>query len=534
MVWRNEYKLFKKKDAHTGKEIFSQYHSDSPLQIYSNEFWMSDGWDPMDYGRDYDFSKSFFPQFRDLLYAVPAKARSLSNEINSEYCNNSEDLKNCYLCFNAILLQDCAYTIQVARLRNCFDLTCSTSSENCYDSINITDSSLVQSSIDCAMGLDLFFCADCRNCSNCVGCVGLRSKSHCIFNVQYSKEEYQEKFASLNLDSHLGRQAVKAKMLELYFAKPHKYMHTMKSVDSSGDYIFGSKNTKQSWVTMKAENVKYAQDTRYTKDAYDTLVSWKAEDAYEGACIGLGSSTIRFVFQSFPGIFDVSYSAFCSDCSHCFGCVGLRYKEYCIFNKQYTKEEYNALVPKIIEQMKTVEYINPQGHRYAYGEFFPPEFSPLAYNDTIASDHYPLTEEEIKSGGFITRQGSTRDYAPTLRSDDIPDKIENVSESILNQIIECEDKGVCVHDCTKAFRITAEELAFYKKMNIPPPHKCPNCRLKARLVFRGGLHYFTRGCMCDKAGHDHTDKCQNKFETSYHPDGLEIVYCESCYNKEVY
>ena len=28
--------------------------------------------------------------------------------------------------------------------------------------------------------------------------------------------------------------------------------------------------------------------------------------------------------------------------------------------------------------------------------------------------------------------------------------------------------------------------------------------------------------------------CKKEFETSYAPDRPEIVYCESCYNKEVY
>ncbi len=28
--------------------------------------------------------------------------------------------------------------------------------------------------------------------------------------------------------------------------------------------------------------------------------------------------------------------------------------------------------------------------------------------------------------------------------------------------------------------------------------------------------------------------CQNEFETSYAPDRPEIVYCERCYQQEVY
>ena len=40
--------------------------------------------------------------------------------------------------------------------------------------------------------------------------------------------------------------------------------------------------------------------------------------------------------------------------------------------------------------------------------------------------------------------------------------------------------------------------------------------------------------MCDKTNHDHNGKCQIEFETSYAPERLEIVYCESCYNQEIY
>jgi len=30
------------------------------------------------------------------------------------------------------------------------------------------------------------------------------------------------------------------------------------------------------------------------------------------------------------------------------------------------------------------------------------------------------------------------------------------------------------------------------------------------------------------------DGCTNEFETPYAPDRPEIVYCEECYNKEIY
>lgn len=38
--------------------------------------------------------------------------------------------------------------------------------------------------------------------------------------------------------------------------------------------------------------------------------------------------------------------------SNMFGCANMRDKQYCILNKQYTHEEYEKLVPQIIEKMQ--------------------------------------------------------------------------------------------------------------------------------------------------------------------------------------
>ena len=68
---------------------------------------------------------------------------------------------------------------------------------------------------------------------------------------------------------------------------------------------------------------------------------------------------------------------------NCFGCVNVKEKEYCIFNKQYTKEAYERIVPQLIQQMQD------DSQR---GEFFPTDFSLLPYNDSAAYDYYPVRE----------------------------------------------------------------------------------------------------------------------------------------------
>ena len=96
----------------------------------------------------------------------------------------------------------------------------------------------------------------------------------------------------------------------------------------------------------------------------------------------------------------VSYSTFIINCHNVFGCAYLRNAKYAILNKQYTKEEYEELVPKIIKHMNDMPYIDSKGRVYKYGEFFPFGSSPFSYEETVASEYFPLTKEEIKNSGL--------------------------------------------------------------------------------------------------------------------------------------
>ena len=67
------------------------------------------------------------------------------------------------------------------------------------------------------------------------------------------------------------------------------------------------------------------------------------------------------------------------------------------------------------------------------------------------------------------------------------------------------------------------------------------------IIFANPPKLSHRSCMCeqgrattDSRRHDpagsHLDsgKCSNEFETSYAPERPEIVYCEKCYQQDVY
>lgn len=81
--------------------MVSTYQSSSPLgikqTIYDQEEWRSDAWDPMSYGRSFDFNRGFFEQMRDLRLSVPRMSLITVNNENSAFTTGVAYSKNCYL-----------------------------------------------------------------------------------------------------------------------------------------------------------------------------------------------------------------------------------------------------------------------------------------------------------------------------------------------------------------------------------------------------------------------------------------------------
>ena len=78
-------------------------------------------------------------------------------------------------------------------------------------------------------------------------------------------------------------------------------------------------------------------------------------------------------------------------------------------------------------------------------------------------------------------------------------------------------------NCNNEFNIDTRDTDFYKKMNIPLPRLCPNCRHSQRFKLRNPFKIYARKC----------DKCEKDVETTYSPERKETIYCEDCYKKEV-
>src|SRR3989338_3299290 len=86
-TWRNERTLYHNKCAFSGKNIITMFAPETGLKVYDRDIWWGDKWDPFDYGAEYDFSKPFFVQFKELLHRVPLVNLGNTNMVNSDYGN---------------------------------------------------------------------------------------------------------------------------------------------------------------------------------------------------------------------------------------------------------------------------------------------------------------------------------------------------------------------------------------------------------------------------------------------------------------
>jgi hypothetical protein len=417
------------------------------------------------------------------------------------------------------------------------DITMARKCELCYElvtCINCYQTFFSQNCIDC---VEVYFSYGLRGCNNCFGCVNLHGKSYHIWNEPYAKEEYQKKLKSFGLDSYKNISLLKNKAHEFWKKFPKRYYFGVQNLNATGDYLEHSKNAKSCFGAANLEDVKFCSfvSNGPVKTTYDfTHYGDNIELINECLQTGRGIYNAKCGWGVWNDSKNADYCITMSGCSDVFGCIGLKKKQYCILNKQYTKEEYEKLVPKIIKHMNDMPFVDKKGRIYKYGEFFPIELSPFGYNETTAQEYFFLNQNQAKENGYNWREYDKRNYAITKNSDELPDSILETADAILDEIISCEHQGSCQENCMTAFRILPEDLQFYRRMNLPLPRLCPNCRHYQRLKQRNPLKLWHRKCMCEKENHLHKGKCEVEFETSYSDDRPEMVYCEKCYKQEVY
>jgi hypothetical protein len=370
---------------------------------------------------------------------------------------------------------------------------------NCYSCQYVFDSK------DCTGS---FYLTDCAACSDCILCSNLANASYCIRNQKYTREEYMKLKDEMITGSQKQRDALMKEFLEIRNKRKVKFAHIVNCQDSEGEYLANCKNCFNCFDVSNSEDLCNVISADFAKDILNSCyIGHKTELCLDSLAV-LGAYNVQHSYLVFIGS-DVEYSEISMSCKNIFGCIGLKSKQYCILNKQYSREDFESLRAKIIEHMKKTG---------EWGKFLPQEMSCFGYNESTAYEYYPLTKEQALERGFKWSDISTPAGGATgLESGKLPDRITEVGDEILNNAIISEASS-------RPYKILKPELEFYRKHRLPLPRLHPEDRYQKRNTLRNPFKVFNRTCTA----------CAAPLKSSYAFDRPENVYCESCYLKEVY
>lgn len=518
LLFRQERNLYQRACDKCNRPIVAAYPQNTVYTVYCPECWWSDDWDPLDYGIPYNASKSFFDQFNAVLLATPRVSLVGSHNENSDYVNYANYMKDSYLVVGGHDVEHSLYSWRIYHSKDSVDCTHTTKSELAYyaiDAEEIYNSHFIYKSKGVT---DSAFLFDCQAVRNCFLSVNLRTAQYVFKNQQLTQPEYERAIAEYDLASYKNVERGWQAFKELFTNKAiHLAVDAVNSEAVVGNDFVNSHHCYYSFALKESENNRYAFYGEDLKDSMDTVLSgWPGEQMYEVMSAGIGCYDVKFSCVVWTSR-NVEYSDNCHDSHDLFGAAGVRKRQYIILNTQYSEGDYLKLRQQIITDMRT---------RGEYGEFFPEALSPFSYNETLANDFYPLTEEAVKQ-----RQWKWHADLPSTRGQatiaELPDNIHDVTDTIIKEIIACAT-------CGKNYKIIQQELEFHRQVNLALPRLCSNCRLRERMAIRNPLCLWHRQCMCTQPSHTHAGRCTTEFDTAYSPERKEIVYCEQCYQTEIY
>jgi len=510
MTWCNVRSIYKRKCTACNDNMISIYSPDKQLNVYCPKCFWGDTWQASDYAQTYDFSKSFNEQFAELLQKVPLLSLINTKSQNSEYCHCIFDGKDNYLAFIALYNpENLLYTHNTIRCNNsmeiiyCQDVKWSyelIDSQNCYECF------YSRRLRNCN---NMYFSEDCVGCKNCFGCKNLVHKSYCVYNKQYSQKEYEQILEQMELNKWSKIQKYKKEVAKFFSDQANQSLIAVNCELSSGSNIRDCKNCYYCFDVRESENIFNSVQGELCSNCVDCYGFGECHSCSNSAFVQ-NLNNVHFSASVFD-CNDIWYSYACyNNSSDCFACVGIKKQKYCILNKQYTKEEYELLTPKIIEHMKSTG---------EWGQFLNPSFSPFGYQESTAQEDFPLNQETALSQAY-TWNTYEKPYPlvdKTISNHDLPDSISDVSEDILDWAIKDEMDNL-------PFKIIKQELDFYKKYSIPIPRQRPENRFTKKMQKRSARKLWYRNC----------DKCQTKMLSTYSPSIHGIYYCPKCYEHEMY
>lgn len=467
------WNLHKRRCDKTGRPIVSIFNQDCAYPVWHRGEWIAHSNPP---SQEPDFSKPFFEQTWELFRNSPIPHAFQSNNLNCEYTDDWYYSKNCYLCHSGQGCEDCRYGYGNDQLKDNHRAVISYESELCLDLINSSKCYNSVFLLNCNLVHDSAFLYDCRDCSDCMFCFNLRNKKYCFGNEQLTQEQYEEKKAAWDLSSHKNYERA-----EVFFTKMmkesawHRALQIDKCENSTGSFMRNCKDCINCYLLSEHDtcaNVAFCGPK--ARSILDSLGTVGSELTFM-CSLPVYSYEARFCFSVSHSRY-VEYSSYLQKCQYCFGCCGLVNAKYCIFNKQYSKEDYGKVRESLIQHMKKTG---------EWGQFFPAHFAPNPYEESFSGFHFPKESKR-----------EDRPIVKTAEIYDIPDSVFTLrpeDEAALTAQVFWDEKY------QRPFQIQTADIEFARKMKVPLPHSyyIHNVQDNLRwMPFNGEL----RETICAKSG----------------------------------
>lgn len=133
---------------------------------------------------------------------------------------------------------------------------------------------------------------------------------------------------------------------ELHLKVPRLALHSKNNENS--DFTNHTESAKDCYLCVDTgfcQNVYYSKWMIKCQDCMDCHNVEECELCYEGMYEVKNYNT-RYTFCS-DGAVDCSFLYYCVSCRDCFMCSNLYQKQYCVYNKQLTQQEYEAFMSKV-------------------------------------------------------------------------------------------------------------------------------------------------------------------------------------------
>jgi len=157
-------------------------------------------------------------------------------------------------------------------------------------------------------------------------------KQYCIFNQQYSREEYQKKLKEFDFGTKENIRNFEMQTEKFMKTQPRRQFHGVKNTNVSGEYIFNSKNVHDSYMLSNGLDLRYCQCLKVgpASSSYDwSLFGDNSELMYECCWCGLDSNDVKFSAWNYTN-HNTEYCFGVHHSENMFGCVNIPKGEYCI------------------------------------------------------------------------------------------------------------------------------------------------------------------------------------------------------------